>query len=312
MKIINSTQPLFFDIAKNSEKLQQKLLIQYNISKSYIRDITLNYKEKEVFLLDNFNRFDLLQKPLNWSRYKSTIGVSLNTQKSLYKHKRYSKFHFATLNNYLPYRGRIVDSFVLIYSLLHKYHPSNEDLNPQSKMNYRVLRAAVKNVKLLHKLTPKEGGFICYGLGLIGYLPKTQLVLRVKKLLNVPAFLQKKYIKRIYHNYLLADAITLNIEHWLRIKSKLIFTVPTVFRFYFQMLTPAVVNPIYKNYRKRYKVNFFKNRLFVLFLIKPLPRKKWQVETDETEKKLMLEHALQVEKTRKALARERNNSTFLE
>lgn len=182
------TNSSFIDIC-NKQILNTSLF-----TKVYFRDISKLNQNTLLTVLDNFENTSLN----TFKDYPAKSGNSVIFNEFVFKHKHYKAIQFSSAIN--------VSSFKFgITTLLSEYLNYFELLSYDSSLMSRYL----------FLLSPVKGGYLCYSLGFIGFLPKSQYLIILK-------FVLKKFAIRAIPNqnlglYALFSALGKDSSYLLRL-----------------------------------------------------------------------------------------------
>lgn len=173
-------QPNFYltnNLINKSSNINQKIL-STSIFQKYL--IKIEFEKKENLILDNY--FNTQKIPINFDvlETKITKGYSFLSQNYIFKNIFYKKISFIN-----PF-------FVNYFENKNKVLYLKKGLTSLIKKKNKLLSLMI--------LSPVKGGFTCYSLGLIGFLPGSQMKKKKfkknLKILNILSFFLKK-IKQI-------------------------------------------------------------------------------------------------------------------
>jgi hypothetical protein len=150
---------------KYTAAIIKKAFCEAYYAKSFIRNNAL--KEKTL-LIDSYNKcynFNNQKIPVAYKAEENNIGFSLNFKEYLFKHKVNSGINFIYLKEFYNEKTNLfcLNKLIFILSFLQKQYLSS------------------KLIKKILFLKPVKGGYICYFLGVSGFMPKTHFFKLLKK-----------------------------------------------------------------------------------------------------------------------------------
>jgi hypothetical protein len=162
LKLFFNTKHSVFDNILNKKLLNKNVYEKY-----FLRSNLL--ESKGIVVLDNDTSFfNVTEKNFATSynvKFNSFEGCSMNIKKFLYKSKNFHFLRFQTL----------------LFNFMNKNNYLLSFYESLANLNFEKTKNSIHNS--LFFLKPIKGGFFCYSLGLIGFLPRRHGLLSMRRIL---------------------------------------------------------------------------------------------------------------------------------